>query len=102
MIMKQHFDDWLSEQMQKETKTIIVKGDAIEQVMDKIRKKDTPFNRFLEKEIIIPLGPVLAATAIFFITLVLTLYPLFKITEKDIQENRIYIIESTKDDMVNE
>lgn len=92
MNIKHSLDEKIEFLMEKETEGVGFGKEAREKVLKHINKRNTFFKRFMEKEIEIPVSPVLAAVTILITLSVYTLNPCLKITETDIRENTVYIL----------
>ena len=57
-----------------------------------LKKKDNPLHRFLEREITIPVKTLIAGCAIVLIVVFAVFIPLLRVSEKELDENRIIII----------
>ena len=58
-----------------------------------LQTKNYPIHRFLELQITIPVKTVIAACAIIIVVAVAVSIPLFRVSEKDLQENKVIIIQ---------
>lgn len=86
-----HIDEKIKKLMEKKTQHTVFREKAKKEVLKRINRRNTPFRRFMEKELEISISPVLAAIALLIAISLYTIYPCFKITESDVRENAVYI-----------
>lgn len=85
-------EDELATRMHDETAHIILSEDRKKAMLLALQKKNNPFHRFWEREITIPLNTVIAACAIIIVVVSAVFIPLLRVSEKELQENKVIII----------
>ena len=84
-------DGEIIEQMKSETAAIKMSEQRKKAIILALEKKNNPVSRFMEREIRIPLKTLIAGCAIVIVLVATVCYPLLRVSEKDIQENKIII-----------
>jgi hypothetical protein len=85
-------EDDFAERMQAETMNIVMSQQEKNRIIRTLKKRNNPIGRFMEREITIPLKTLLAGCAIVIVLVCAVFIPIFRVSEKDLQENRIIII----------
>jgi hypothetical protein len=81
----------IAERMQIETAHIKLSEKRKIAIIHALEKKNNPVSRFMEREIRIPLKTLIAGCAIVIVLATTVFYPLLRVSEKDLQENKIII-----------
>ncbi len=84
-------DGEIIERMQSETAAIKMSEQRKKAIILALEKKNNPVSRFMEREIRIPLKTLIAGSAIVIVLAATVCYPLLRVSEKDLQENKIII-----------
>jgi hypothetical protein len=82
----------IKEMMDIETDGIVIKQETKDKVLKKINHRNTPLKLFFEREIVIPVKLIIVVLLIPVIFIIYKQYEIFKITETDIRQNAVYII----------
>lgn len=85
-------EDELTTRMDAETVHITLSDERKRAMLLALKKKDNPLHRFLEREITIPVKTLIAGCAIVLIVVFAVFIPLLRVSEKELDENRIIII----------
>jgi hypothetical protein len=84
-------DGEIIKRMKSETAAIKMSEQRKKAIILALEKKNNPVSRFMEREIRIPLKTLIAGCAIVIVLVATVCYPLLRVSEKDIQENKIII-----------
>lgn len=84
-------EDEIMNMMQTETSHIRMSEQGKKAVIHALEKKNNPVGRFMEREIRIPLKTLIAGSAIVIVLVTSIFYPLLRVSDKDLQENKIII-----------
>ena len=87
---KMYEDD--AARMDAETSHITLSDERKRAILTTLKKKDTPIHRFLEREITIPVKALIAGCAIVLVIVMAVFIPLLRVSERELDENRIIII----------
>ncbi len=93
MEYRKMYEDELTARMHEETAHMTLSEEKKKTMFLALQKKNNPIHRFLEREITIPVKTVIAACAIIIVVAVAVSIPLFRVSEKDLQENKVIIIQ---------
>lgn len=86
-------EDELAGRMYAETAHVILSEERKKAMFLALQKKNKPIQRFLEREITIPVKTLIAGCAIFLVVASAVFIPLLRVSEEELQENRVIIIQ---------
>ncbi len=85
-------EDELATRMHAETAHMTLSEERKKAMLHALQKKNNPIHRFLEREITIPVKTLIAGCAIILVVAIAVSIPLLRVSEEDLQENRVIII----------
>lgn len=85
-------EDELATRMHAETAQLTLSEDRKKAILLALKKKNNPIHRFLERDISIPVKTLIAGCAIILVVVSAVFIPLLRVSEEELQQNRVIII----------